>query len=169
MCRSQHVRGRLILRAWFWTCQCTVCLLHGPVVFVVLHHMVPTCFDSYGCQLLTDGLSLMRMQHVSVQKLSCARSTHSSCMVFDASMHCLLAPWPHVFRCVAPHVTDMLCCLCLLVVDQRSLFDGHAARECVEVVMSEVDSFFVHGFGRVNALFACSMASCLYMCCTTCD
>ena len=39
MCRSQHVRGRLIPCAWFWTRHCTSCLLHDLMLFVVLHHM----------------------------------------------------------------------------------------------------------------------------------
>ena len=74
-----------------------------------------------------------------------------------------------MFAAVLDHVIDMWCCPMLYVVDQRSLFNGDTASECAEVVMSEVDLFFEHGFGRINALFACSMASCLLLCCTTYD
>ena len=72
----------------------------------VVDHMLPTCGVVPCCMLLTNGLSTMGMQQVSVQKSACQRSTHPLCMGLDGSCHCLLVPPEHIC-CCATHVTDM--------------------------------------------------------------
>ena len=44
----------------------------------------------------------------------------------------MLAPRPHICRCVVPHVADMACCSWLSTLAQWSVFNWLAARECAE-------------------------------------
>ena len=123
-------------------CQCLlvarphVCCCAAPHVFDAL--LCP------GFRLWTCGLWPMALQGVSVQWCACQRSTRSFCTVWGSACQCLLAPRPHVWSCVAPHVAQRLCCCALTFVVHYPFLNGLAASECSGPYMATADSCFAY-------------------------
>ena len=137
-------------------------------MFVVVWHLMwlTSCVVP-GFRHCSITLPSMCLQAVSGHQHAWPRSTHALHMAWDLALPCMLALWPHVCCCTAPHVAAMLCCPWLFAWDQCSFFHGLAACECSLVCIAKVMSCFVHVSRDGIASSSCSIATCLFLCCTT--